>query len=114
LVIFMSERESTTLLGAPTGVPEGIEEIDEMKATIVRQLTECGVKFPISNKRELADIYPFGTPIKCKYQGRDTSIHDIIRDLSDSDFPINNPGDAATLLTSKCDITPGVSGKRRQ
>jgi hypothetical protein len=67
----MSEKESTSLLGAPTGVPEGIEDIDEMKATIVKQLTECGVKFPISSKRELADIYPFGTPIKCRYKGKE-------------------------------------------
>ncbi|OPY28820.1 MAG: MTH865-like family protein [Methanocella sp. PtaU1.Bin125] len=110
----MSERESTTLLGAPAGTPEGIEEIDEMKATIVRQLTECGVKFPINSKRELSDIYPFGTPIKCRYRGRDTSIHDIIKDLSDSDFPIKNAGDAATLLASRCEITPGASSPRRQ
>jgi hypothetical protein len=101
----MSERESTELLGAPTGIAESIEKIDEMKATIVRQLTECGVKFPINNKRELADIYPFGTPLKCSYKGKDTSLHDIVRDLNDSDFPINNPGDAATLLVSRCDIS---------
>jgi hypothetical protein len=101
----MSERESTELLGAPTGIPAGIEQIDEMKATIVKQLMDCGVKFPINNKRELADIYPFGTPMKCRVQGKEMSIHDIIKDLDDRNFPLNNVGDVATLLTSKCDVT---------
>jgi hypothetical protein len=102
----MSERESTTLLGAPSGTPAGIEDIDEMKATIVDKLTSCGVPFPIKSKGDFANIFPFGTPIKCRYKGNDTSIHDIIRDLNDSDFPINNAGDAATLLTSRCEVTP--------
>ena len=101
----MSERESTTLLGAPTGTPEGIAHIDAMKARIVELLEGCSVQFPIKSKREFADIFPFGTPIKCSYKGKATSIHDIIRDLSDSDFPMSNPGDAAILLTSKCDVS---------
>lgn len=100
----MSERESTTLLGAPTGVPAGIESIDEMKAWIVDKLTSCGVPFPIRSKADFLNIFPFGTPIKCNYLGKETSIHDIIKGLSDSDFPINNAGDAATLLTSKCEV----------
>ncbi|MGA9142084.1 MAG: MTH865 family protein [Methanocella sp.] len=101
----MSERESTTLLGAPSGTPEGIEAIDEMKATIVEKLTSCGVSFPIKNKSDFADIFPFGTPIKCQYKGKATSIHDIIKDMNDRDFPINSPGDAATLLTSRCEVS---------
>jgi|AGTN01.1.fsa_nt_gi Uncharacterized protein conserved in archaea len=100
----MSDRESVELYGAPSGIPEGIKEIDEMKAKIVDQLVSCGVRFPIRNRSELAEIYPMGTPIKCRYQGRDTSIHDIIKDLKDSDFPIKTPGDAASLLTGQCEV----------
>jgi hypothetical protein len=103
MVTIMAERG--TLIGGEEPIQQNIEDVDQMKSTIVRQLTECGVKFPISSKRELADIYPFGTPLKCSYKGKETSIHDIVRDLNDSDFPINTPGDAATLLTSRCEIT---------
>ncbi len=101
----MSERESTTLLGGPTGAPEGIMEIDSMKAKIVELLEGCPIQFPIKSKREFADIFPFGTPIRCSYKGKPTSIHDIIRDMSDSDFPIQSAGDAATMLISKCDVS---------
>lgn len=102
----MSDRESVELYGAPSGIPEGIKEIDEMKAKIVNQLVSCGVRFPIMDRNALAEVYPFGTPIKCRYQGRDTSIHDLIKDLKDSDFPIKTPGDVATLLTSRCEVKP--------
>jgi hypothetical protein len=101
----MSERESTTLLGAPSGTPEGIADIDAMKAKIVELLEGCSIQFPIKNKREFADIFPFGTPIKCNYKGKATSIHDIIRDMSDGDFPINSAGDAATILVGRCDVS---------
>lgn len=100
----MAERG--TQLGGEQPIPQNIENIDEMKRDITEKLEACGVKFPIRSKRELSDIFPFGTPMKCSYRGKDRSIHDIIKDLSDSDFPVNNAGDVATLLTSKCDVIP--------
>jgi hypothetical protein len=71
-------------------MPKNIDDIDEMKKTINEQITACGVAFPIRNKRDLANIYPFGTPMKCRVQGKERSIHDIINDLDDRDFPLNN------------------------
>jgi hypothetical protein len=100
----MAERG--TQLGGEQPMSRNIEYIDEMKRTINEQIKLCGVGFPIRNKKELANIYPFGTPMKCRVGGSEKSIHDIIKDLDDRDFPLNNAGDVATLLTSKCDVYP--------
>jgi hypothetical protein len=96
--------ENPSILGAPTGTPEDIAQIDAMKATIVDQLVSCGVKFPIENKKQLMDIYPYGTPIKCRYKGKETSIHDLIPKIDDRLFPIQTPGDAATALLGQCEV----------
>jgi hypothetical protein len=97
--------EKGSLLGGEQPMPKNIDDIDEMKKTINEQITACGVEFPIRNKRDLANIYPFGTPMKCRVQGKERSIHDIINDLDDRDFPLNNPGDVATLIASRCDVS---------
>ena len=97
--------ENPSILGAPTGTPEELQHIDEMKATIVDQLVSCGVKFPIENKQQLMDIYPWGTPIKCRYQGKETSIHDLIPKIDERMFPLLSPGDAAAALLSQCEVT---------
>jgi hypothetical protein len=104
MVTVMAEKG--TLLGGEEPIPRNIEDIDEMKRTITTQIESCGVAFPIRNKNDLANIYPYGTPMKCRVGGVEKSIHDIIKDLDDRNFPINNPGDVATLLMSKCDVFP--------
>jgi hypothetical protein len=102
MVTIMAEKG--TQLGGEQPMPENIADIEEMKTTITEQMESCGVAFPIRNKKDLANIYPYGTPMKCRVGGVEKSIHDIIKGLDDRDFPINNPGDAATLLASKCDV----------
>jgi hypothetical protein len=102
MVTVMAEKG--TQLGEEQSMPKNIDDIDDMKRTITEQMTSCGVAFPIRTKNDLANIYPFGTPMKCRVGVIEKSIHDIIKDLGDRDFPINSVGDAATLLTSKCDI----------
>ncbi|WP_048197905.1 MTH865 family protein [Methanocella arvoryzae] len=96
--------EDPSILGAPSGTPESISEMDAIKANIVEQLISCGVKFPIESKKELMEIYPYGTPIKCRYKGKETSIHDLIPQIDDSLFPIKTPGDAAAALLSRCEV----------
>ncbi len=103
MVTVMAEKG--TQLGGEQPIPRNIEDIDDMKRIITEQMQTCGVPFPIRSKQELANIYPFGTPMKCRIQGKETSVHDIIKNLDDRDFPINNAGDVATLLMSRCDVT---------
>jgi hypothetical protein len=98
--------EKGTQLGGEQPIPRNIVDIDDMKKTITEQMTSCGVAFPIRSKRDLATIYPLGTPMKCRVGGVEKSVHDIIKDLDDRNFPVNNAGDLATLLTSKCDVYP--------
>lgn len=102
MVTEMTER-STTLMGEEPA-SKTIEDIDVMKATIVEQLTACGVSFPIKTKEELGRIYPKGTPIKCMYNGKETSIHELIDRIDSKIFPLQNPGDTATALVSQCQI----------
>lgn len=104
MVTVMAEKG--TQLGGEQPIPSNIVDIDDMKKTITEQMLSCGVAFPIRSKKDLAGIYPYGTPMKCRVGGVEKSIHDIIKDLDDRNFPINNVGDAAMLLTSKCDVYP--------
>jgi hypothetical protein len=98
--------EKGTQLGGEQPIPGNIVDIDEMKRTITGLIEGCGVPLPIRSKQELANVFPFGTPMKCRVDGKEMPIHDIIKKLDDRDFPINNYGDVATLLTSKCDVFP--------
>jgi hypothetical protein len=95
--------EKDLLLGS-LGSPMDIQDIDALKSAIVEELTAAEVHFPIESKRQLEDIYPYGTPKSCKFRGREVSIHDLIPLLEDADFPIETPGDAAIALTSKCEL----------
>ncbi len=96
----MAEK-STTMLGEEPSDRE-IEEINKLKVDIVNQLREADVKFPIKTKEDLANIYPWGTPIKCNYRGRDISIHDIIPHIPAEDFPLHDETEAAIALTRGC------------
>lgn len=98
----MADEKDLRLGGA--GTPEGISDIDDLKARIVEQLTEADVQFPIKNKGQLMDIYPKGTRKSCIYKGREVSIHDLIPLLENSDFPLNSAGDTAAALLSKCEL----------
>jgi hypothetical protein len=98
----MAEK-STLMTGKE--VPENAKEMEELRASIADQINACGVPFPIRTKKQLADVYPWGTPIKCRHEGKDVSIHDLINNLSDTDFPIKDAYQAAILLTSNCEYT---------
>jgi hypothetical protein len=96
-------QEKDLILGR-SGSPREILDIDELKADIVEQLREARVEFPIRSRRDLGNIYPYGTPKSCVYKGIKVSLHDLIPLLEESDFPIRSPGDAATMLVSKCEL----------
>lgn len=82
----------------------GIKELDMMKLKIVEMADGAGVKFPISNTDELLKVFPKSTPMGCSYKGNVMTMYDLIQHLDNSDFPIKNAGDLATLLTSRCFI----------
>ncbi|MCD1295656.1 hypothetical protein CUJ83_11675 [Methanocella sp. CWC-04] len=94
--------EKSAMIGREPHAPAELEEIEDLKIRIVNQLRDAEVQFPIRNKDELKGIYPKGTPHTCMFKGKEISIHEFIDMLDDSDFPVKNAGDAATLLTSKC------------
>jgi hypothetical protein len=96
------ERSSIILGEEPAS--EEIESIELLKTRIVNQLIAAEVPFPIKSKEKLKAIYPKGTPWSCKFKGKKVSIHDLIDTLEDRDFPINTPGDAGILLTSRCAV----------
>lgn len=81
-----------------------IKELDMMKVEIVTQLNGAGIKFPITSKDQLKKIFPKPTPMGCKYKGKVMTMSDLIEHLNPGDFPINNAGDVATILTTRCFI----------
>jgi len=81
-----------------------IKELEMMKVTIVSQMQGAGVKFPIKSKADLLKIFPKATPMGCSFRGKTMTMFDLITHLNDSDFPINNAGDVAALLTTRCFI----------
>lgn len=81
-----------------------IEELDKLKVDIVEQLRAADVKFPIKTKGDLANIYPKGTRKSCMYKGREVSLHDLINNIDDRAFPLENAGDTATALVSSCQM----------
>ncbi len=82
----------------------GIKELDMMKVQIVEMIEGAGVRFPIRNQDELLKVFPKSTPIGCSYKGNRMTMYDLIRHLDRSDFPIDNAGDLATILTTRCFI----------
>ena len=83
---------------------KGIKELDMMKVQIVEMVEGAGVKFPIKDRAGLLKIFPKATPVSCSFKGAQYTMNDLIEHLSDSDFPIKNPGDLATILTTRCFI----------
>ncbi len=81
-----------------------IKELEMMKVEIVTQLNGAGVKFPITSKEQLKKIFPKPTPMGCQYKGKVMTMSDLIEHLNPGDFPINNAGDVATILTTRCYI----------
>ena len=97
----MAERPG--ILGS-LGAPKDIEELDQLKSDIVEQLRAADVRFPIKTKEDLANIYPKGTPKSCVYKGMEVSLHDLIKNIDERVFPLENAGDTATALVSSCQM----------
>jgi len=96
-------EKSTTLLGEEPS-PSDIEALDKLKVDIVEQLRAADVKFPIKTREDLANIYPKGTRKSCMYKGKEVSLHDMIKDIDERVFPLENAGDTATALVSSCQM----------
>ncbi|MGA9141675.1 MAG: MTH865 family protein [Methanocella sp.] len=80
----------------------GIKELDMLKVKVVEMAEGAAVKFPINNKSELLKVFPKSTPMGCSYKGETMTMYQLIQHLDDSDFPIKNAGDLATILTTRC------------
>jgi hypothetical protein len=80
----------------------GIKELDMLKVKIVEMAEGAAVKFPIRNTAELLKVFPKSTPMACQHKGQTMTMYQLIQHLDDSDFPIKNAGDLATILTTRC------------
>ncbi|HMK47140.1 MAG TPA: MTH865 family protein [Methanocella sp.] len=79
-----------------------IKELDMMKVQIVEMVEGAKVGFPIKDRAALLRIFPKSTPVACSYKGNQMTMYDLIEHLDESDFPIQGPGDLATILTTRC------------
>jgi len=83
---------------------KSVKETDMMKVQIVEMVEGAGIKFPITNKDALLNVFPKATPMACSYKGKEWTLNELIEHLNKSDFPIKNAGDLATILTTRCII----------
>lgn len=83
---------------------KSVKELDMMKVKIVEMVEGAGVRFPITGKDALLKIFPKSTPMACSSKGSQWTMYDLIQHLDQSDFPIRNAGDLATILTTRCPV----------
>ncbi|AAB98733.1 conserved hypothetical protein [Methanocaldococcus jannaschii DSM 2661] len=78
---------------------EALRDIQEFKLRLVEYFKDKDV-FPIKNKVELAEALPCGISLPCG----EIEAAELVKLLTDNDFPIKDPEDLAMKLANKCPI----------
>ncbi|WP_292460676.1 MTH865 family protein [Methanothermococcus sp.] len=78
---------------------EALKDIQDFKLKIAEFFKDKDV-FPIKSKVELANALPCGLSLPCG----DIEAGELVKLMTDADFPIKNPEDLAIKLSNKCVI----------
>ncbi|AEH07570.1 MTH865 family protein [Methanothermococcus okinawensis] len=78
---------------------EALKDIQDFKLKLVEFFKDKDV-FPIKNKTELANALPCGISLPCG----DIEAGELVKLMTDADFPIKSPDDLAMKLSNKCVI----------
>lgn len=81
------------------------QELEDVKARIEEALSRAGVSFPVRSKEELQKAVPGDLDVGCRHIERRIPLGDLISSLREDDFPMDNAGDAATLIAAHCPIS---------
>ena len=77
---------------------EALKDIQDFKLKLVEYFKDKKEVFPIKNKVELAEALPCGISLPCG----EIEAGELIKLLTDNDFPIKDPEDLAMKLANKC------------
>ena len=77
---------------------EALKDIQDFKLKLVEYFKDKKEIFPIKNKVELAEALPCGISLPCG----EIEAGELIKLLTDNDFPIKDPEDLAMKLANKC------------
>jgi hypothetical protein len=81
------------------------QELEDVKAKIEQALSRTSLSFPVRSKEELLKAVPGDLDVGCKHIDRRIPLGDLISGLREDDFPMDNAGDAATLIAAHCPIS---------
>ncbi|XRO76959.1 MTH865 family protein [Methanocaldococcus sp. 10A] len=76
---------------------EALKDIQDFKLRLIEYFKDKKV-FPIKNKVELAEALPCGLSLPCG----EIEAGELVKLLTDNDFPIKDPEDLAMKLANKC------------
>jgi hypothetical protein len=79
-------------------------ETERVKSETLQAFRSMGVRFPINSKRELLGAIRDDRPTSCRYRGRTVSLKELAGYLTDGDFPLATPAEAALALAAACPV----------
>ncbi|ACV24870.1 MTH865 family protein [Methanocaldococcus fervens] len=77
---------------------EALRDIQDFKLRLVEYFKDKKDVFPIKSKVELAEALPCGISLPCG----EVEAGELVKLLTDNDFPIKDPEDLAMKLANKC------------
>ncbi len=77
---------------------EALKDIQDFKLRLVEYFKDKKDIFPIKSKIELAEALPCGISLPCG----EIEAGELVKLLTDNDFPIKDPEDLAMKLANKC------------
>lgn len=115
----MADKEyEYSIYGSRTGADagglqpdEGIHQAEEwmqkleLKPQMLDLLRSLNIGFPINTREEFISRVKDDVPTTCEVAGKKLSIKDMIAILKESDFPIKNEIEAASLMADACPVS---------
>jgi hypothetical protein len=116
--IRMAEKEDKySIYGSTSGIDagslrpvDGVHQAEEwaekmdMKPKMLGLLRSMKLSYPIKSREEFAGMIKKDIPTACEVSGRKLSLKEMISILKDTDFPVKNEIEAASLLASACPV----------
>jgi hypothetical protein len=101
------EKHAYTIYGESQQPSEAAaqQELEDVKTNIEEALSSTSLSFPVRSKEELLNVVPGDLDVGCRHVDRRIPLGDLISGLREDDFPMNNVGDAATLIAAHCPVS---------
>ena len=112
------KEEKYTIYGSTTGIdaesmrpvggihqPEEFAEKMDLEPRMRDMLHGMNISYPIRTREEFASKVKADMPTACEVSGKKLPLGEMISILKDTDFPVRNETEAASLLASACPVS---------